>query len=156
MKSKELLALPCSSSRLITRLECRAILVGCAVLATLVAGCTRHPDPYDVPGLIKAFEGADQRTVDYTTSCLAAIGEPAVPSLIEALSDPDKSTHICAAGTLGMIGPKAKAAVPHLIAFTDAHGKESDEYRIGTHALNKIDADAAAMAGLEMTTAQNQ
>jgi len=60
---------------------------------------------------------------------LVGFGEraaPAVPSLIDALRDGDPLTRWYAAGVLGVIGPKAKAAVGDLISLVRAN----DEVRV--------------------------
>lgn len=54
---------------------------------------------------------------------LGELGEIAVPALIAALSNSDKSVRRNAIGALGRIGPKATAAVPALLT---AHEKDED------------------------------
>ena len=46
---------------------------------------------------------------------LAAVGEPAVPVLVETLNDPDWRIRAAACGSLGCIGQAADSAVPHLL-----------------------------------------
>jgi HEAT repeat protein len=83
-----------------------------------------------VPLLIEAVKGP--RIDDYFHSRQRAIealgqlgpaGRPAVPALVEALTDKYSGIRACAAAALGRIGPDAKDAIPALTAAM----KEKDE-----------------------------
>jgi transglutaminase-like putative cysteine protease len=50
---------------------------------------------------------------------LSRIGEPAVPALVSALSDPDPKVRLQAARALARIGPPARDAVPALTRALD-------------------------------------
>lgn len=63
-----------------------------------------------VPNLILAFAGGDEM-YEGTVEALVKIGKPAVPALVNALSDKQPIYRLGAAVTLGRIGPDAKAAV---------------------------------------------
>jgi len=75
-----------------------------------------------------------------------AEAEVVVPALAEALKDPDTFVRRDAARALGEIGPAAKPALPALLsALQDKHAAV---HKAAGEALRKIDADAAAKAGI--------
>ncbi len=80
-------------SRLIPAVRLRAALAQMAPFCLILQVAVFHPD------LVVAQEGISSR----------------VPTLIEALKDPDSDVGYGAAQALGRIGPEAKAAVPALI-----------------------------------------
>jgi HEAT repeat protein len=80
---------------------------------------------------------------------LARVGEPAVPALLKILDGPDVSMRICAAYTLGELGPAARAAVPSLIRAVERSdpGRESASLRLqAIRALGRIGPEARAAA----------
>ena len=88
----------------------------CVLLSRKVLGQGETEAAQNVPRLIECLKG------DYfyfekgaAKIALVRIGRPAVPALIEALDNADSYISEGAAITLGMIGPKAKEAVPPLI-----------------------------------------
>ncbi len=87
----------------------------CVVLAREVLEQNEMEGMKSIPELIKCLEG-DYYYFDKGAArvALAHIGQPAVPLLIKTLDDPNSSISEGAAIALGMIGPKAKAAVPAL------------------------------------------
>lgn len=66
---------------------------------------------------VRPFEDWTMR--EAAAVALSRIGEPAVPSLVEALKSPDPNMRQQAADTLARIGPAASSAVPALTALLD-------------------------------------
>jgi HEAT repeats/PBS lyase HEAT-like repeat len=104
-----------------------------------------------VPALMRMFRGKPD--IERQTTLIYAFGEigsasiPAVPLLIEALSDPRDSSqflNVSAAEALGKIGPGAKAAVPALIVALNSDTGTGRLVTIATGALGDIGADAKA------------
>lgn len=82
-----------------------------AVPALLAGLCDKKNSPMTLGS--RPAEGPP-RVVEAMTKALAAIGEPAVPVLIEAVGHDDKYVRGGAIDALGDIGPPAKAAIPFL------------------------------------------
>lgn len=87
----------------------------CVVLARAVLEQNEVEGTKSVPKLIECLEG-EQYYFDKGAAriALAHIGQPAVPFLMKSLDDPNPSISEGAAIALGMIGPRAKEAVPAL------------------------------------------
>ncbi len=68
-----------------------------------------------VPALIEALTDEEWEVRYRAAEALSRIGEPAVPALIKALDDEDDEVRSWAAWGLGVIGEPAKRAVPVLI-----------------------------------------
>jgi HEAT repeat protein len=110
----------------------------------------------NIPRLIEQFlkDGCEHLTgmgtfiSDKTVrESLVRIGGPAVPALIEVLKGPDWKMRVCAAETLGRIGPVARDAVPSLLRAiehpdTDPHAKILSHYAV--QALGRIGPEAKA------------
>jgi len=75
---------------------------------------------------------------------LTAIGEPAVPALIEALAATNVESRRRAARALADMGPDAREAVPALTKALDDKALAPT----AADALKKIDREAAAKAGI--------
>jgi hypothetical protein len=83
-----------------------------------------------------------QRALPETAAdALARIGEPAVPSVIVMLSDPNPELRVRAANILAQIGDQASPAVPELIARL----RDEDETvrKAAAHALGQMGPSAA-------------
>lgn len=90
---------------------------------------------------------------------LSRIGEPAVPSLIEALRSPDPTLRQQAADTLARIGPGAAAAVPALTALledADPRVRKSAARALGQIGPAAADAVPSLMRALETTPAASE
>jgi HEAT repeat protein len=98
-----------------------------------------------VPQLIEALKRDDGPAG--VVSALGAIGEPAVPALIETLQHPDANARCAAANTLGWIGKRAAKAEPGLLRLL--RDKEPESRRIAIEALGRIaDVSDQAVAGI--------
>ena len=85
----------------------------------------------------------------YTAEALSEIGEPAIPILIDALTDDHWCVRANAADTLGNIGLPAKVAIPNLITcLDDAHNRVR---RHAAEALGRM-GEAASSAVSALTS----
>jgi HEAT repeat protein len=83
----------------------------------------------------------------YLGDTLVRVGEPAVPALIAVLNGPNWDMRVCAAESLGSIGPRARAAVPALIRAIeqpDPADRVEVLIRHAARALGRIGPDAEA------------
>jgi len=97
-----------------------------------------------VPTLIEALGDEDRRVRGGVARALGGIGEPAVPALIKALGDEDEIVRLRALRALGGIGKPAKDAVPVLIK---ALGDEDENVRLcAVRALRGIGTPEALKA----------
>jgi HEAT repeat protein len=110
------------------------------------------------PGLVAALEGKNDRI----ETALVRMGAEAVPALADALKDTERAGE--AARVLGLIGPRARDAVPSLVAVlqdekgppparaeaAQALGRDEDREvrRAAARALRLIDPEAARTAGV--------
>src|SRR5262249_40847392 len=95
-----------------------------------------------LPLLIDALK-TDEHPYSYPAIGLSRVeGPETVPALIDVLrNDPDKSVRAAAASALGLMGPRAKEAVP---ALREALRDEDTEVRgRSAQALEEIDPKAA-------------
>lgn len=132
----------------------RRRLTKIATIAALliVAGCNNDPSmdygslPKPVNEPTVGFSGrvTPQQVIG---SALGQIGEPAVPALSSALTDPDPMVRVEACRALGYMGPKAKDAV---LALTQALNDPQEAVQIeAAKALGEIgDASAPAVPRL--------
>jgi hypothetical protein len=87
--------------------------------------------------------GFEQWTIEQTAlDALIRIGEPAVPSLITLLNEPDSHLRGEAVVALSRIGPEAQAAVPRLIALAQGDPDEAIR-KSAVRALGQIGPAAA-------------
>lgn len=70
---------------------------------------------------------------DWGFSILGPLGEPAIPSLVTALTDQDPGVRATAARCLGHIGPKAESAIPAILPLLE-------ERNLGKPILSAMDA----------------
>ena len=92
---------------------------------------------------LKAAAPQVRNAAAYEISGLGPAAAPAVPALIEALSDPEPTVRFPATVALGEIGPAAKAAVPQLKKMMDE--EINDEIAAGARrALRRIDPQAVS------------
>jgi HEAT repeat protein len=84
----------------------------CAALAL-----RQHPDPQAIPDLIAALAGEDQILAHLAMAALVAIGEPAVPALIDVLENGPHGAQLEALQALARIGDKR--SIPALYAVLD-------------------------------------
>jgi HEAT repeat protein len=124
----------------------------CRVLA---AECLRTLHLADVRAItalaevVRSDEQSEPRVK--AAAALGAIGAPAapaVPDLVEALAHPKAEVRAAVAAALGQIGPDAKDAVEVLTKRFQDNGEEKEVRRVIGEALKKIDAQAAAKAGV--------
>jgi hypothetical protein len=99
------------------------LLLGSAVLA----GCNSEPStdtsklPQPVNVVLQTSAADNSQTA--AADALGRIGQPAVPSLSDALSDPDPVVRLQSCRALAYMGAQAKDAVPALIqALNDSEG----------------------------------
>ncbi len=90
---------------------------------------------------LKAQAPQTRNAAAYELSGMGPAAAPAVPALIEALSDPEPTVRFPATVALGEIGPAAAAAVPTLKKMMDE--EINDEIAAGAkRALRRIQPDA--------------
>ena len=93
-----------------------------------------------IPAMEKAFQGADQTTIQYAVDAIAVLGAPAVPRLIDALKYEGVRARV--ASILGEIGPAAAPAADALAGLVeDKDPRVADE---AVMALAKIGPGASA------------
>jgi HEAT repeat protein len=80
-------------------------------------GLRLKPDPGGIEGLIESMQGHDLLLSSLAADALVAIGELAVPALLDVLSRGSPSTRLQAVRALALIGDKR--AVPALFAALD-------------------------------------
>jgi HEAT repeat protein len=86
------------------------------------------PDPkLAMPALIANLRAGPERRCLVAVNALAALGEPAVPPLIELLNVKDEPLRARAASALGEIGPPARGAIPALIELLRLPDRETRE-----------------------------
>src|SRR5512144_2917898 len=92
---------------------------------------------------LKAQAPQTRNAAAYEISGMGPAAAPAVPALIEALSDPEATVRFPVTVALGEIGPAAKAAVPKLKQMMDE--EINDEIAAGAkRALRRIQPDAVS------------
>ena len=90
---------------------------------------------------LKAPAPQTRNAAAYEISGMGPAAAPAVPALIEALSDPEETVRFPATVALGEIGPAAKAAVPKLKQMMEE--EINDEIAAGAkRALRRIQTQA--------------
>ena len=93
-------------------------------------------NPSYVNALVKALKDPNYNARWYAFDALGTMrSENAVPGLIAALDSPEQDAPYYAAITLGLIGPKAKDAVPALLAKVSS----SQEYYVRWVAIDAVD-----------------
>ena len=84
----------------------------------------------------KGNEGGVRRKAAEALGALGADAQPAVPTLVAALKDPEVRTE--AAKALGNMGPAAKSAAPALAEAAKAKGKDKAFKSAAAEALKKV------------------
>ncbi len=104
-------------------LEVSALLVAAlddpdqSVRQCAALGLRLKPDPGGIEGLIESMQSQDPLLSSLAADALVAIGEPAVPALLDILSRESPSTRLQAVRALALVGDKR--AVPALFAALD-------------------------------------
>jgi HEAT repeat protein len=101
-----------------------------------------------LPVLLGDLKNPDKAIHVKAASYLGLIGEPAVPTLLQALEAKESHARLHAILALGHIGPKAKAAIPTLVDYLnnrEAMRKEPGHYQHAAAALARIDPDVKAV-----------
>jgi hypothetical protein len=111
----------------------------CVVLAQAVLKQNEIEGTKSIPELIKCLQG-DYYYFDKGAAKIALthVGKPAVPLLVRALDDPNFYIAEGAAITLGMMGPRAKEAVPALKDMLRQKPKPGLRQREVAIALGKV------------------
>jgi HEAT repeat protein len=115
---------------------------GLLVLGMLIAGCGKQKSTEE---LVVQARGPDESGRLQAVRALSAAPKKAsqvVPTLAEALKDPNHYVRRDAARALRAFGPEAKEAVPQLL--NAARDRESTVRRAAVNALKEIDPDIAA------------
>jgi len=127
-----------ATTQLVARLKDEDPFVRAAASRALIA---LPPAPeITLAALEKGLKGADATTVHHALDSLAALGEPAVPRLIEALKH--KALQGQVAYILGQIGPAAAPATDELVKLM--HNKDFNLSSEAVHALANIGPGAKA------------
>jgi HEAT repeat protein len=100
-----------------------------------------------VAPLLTALKDSDPIVRGRAAQGLAKLGKPAVPGIRGVLKDGDRDVKASALGALGRIGADAREAVPDL--QTLLKGEDALLQKLAGDAIRKIDAKAAAEAGLQ-------
>jgi HEAT repeat protein len=116
----------------------------------VAAACRRHEKPPDPAVLLQALKDPRQDVSGPATLAVIRLGEPAVPGLIELLSDPDPRLRAKAASTLWGMGDRGKTAVP---ALCTALGDSESTVRVGSAMALENMGPAAADAVPALVTA---
>jgi HEAT repeat protein len=115
---------------------------GESAVAQLIAHIDSHPLPEANPSMMERADGwGNPSVMEDAAFALAAIGEPAVPQLIQALSGENEWLRINAAFALGEMGGPAGEAVPAL-----CHGLEDASFRVVHTAAESLGAIHAGQA----------
>ncbi len=87
------------------------------------------PDPQVVmPALVAHLRAGPDRRCPVVVYALAALGEPAMPVLIDLLTDNDKTVRWMAGYSLSRIGPAARSSIPALIEALRLPDRETGEF----------------------------
>ena len=92
---------------------------------TLAAWALREiaPDKNAIPALTARLRSTDEDSVAWSAEILGAIGQPAVPVLVEALKYENEFVQFCAALSLCNLNPPVEEAAPVLVkTIVDKHG----------------------------------
>jgi HEAT repeat protein len=93
---------------------------GPAAVQELIGHIDSHPLPETNPSMMERADGwGNPSVMEDAAFALAAVGKPAVPQLVEALSSKNEWLRINAAFALGEIGRQAGEAVPALCRCLD-------------------------------------
>jgi HEAT repeat protein len=82
-----------------------------------VVGLRQHPDAGCVASLVRALEDEDPLVADLAVGALEAIGEPAVPALLDVMANGSRAGRLKAVRALAMIGDER--SIPALFAALD-------------------------------------
>ena len=85
--------------------------------AVAPASFEEEPQPILEPRTLKPLENWTEQ--EAAADALGRIGAAAVPSLVDALANPDPAVRHKSVAVLGRMGPEAAAAVPALIKLLD-------------------------------------
>lgn len=82
-----------------------------------IVGLRGHPDAGCVASLVRALEDEDPLVADLAVGALEAIGDPAVPALLELMENGPRAARLKAVRALAMIGDER--SIPALFAALD-------------------------------------
>ena len=94
-----------------------------------------------VPTLIQALQDPDPAVRRAAVFALGKVGKGAVPTLIQALQNPDPEVRFSTARILGSIGKNAVDAVPALIQLLQEHDPE-DRGVVNSWTIPRVAAEA--------------
>ena len=112
----------------------------------LASTTPQTPDyPADIPDFLQKLLSSDAQTRAAASRSLGTIfPEVKIPTLIQALSDPNWKIQVVAAYNLGQMGSNARSAIPALTAALDS--PNPDVRFVVAKALGKIGSEAAVPA----------
>jgi HEAT repeat protein len=91
-----------------------------------------RPDPkIAMPAFLANLHSGPDRRCSVVVYAMAALGEPAVPALIELLRDNDKHVRWMAGYSLSRIGPAARSSIPALVEALPVPHREIREFIAG-------------------------
>lgn len=105
-------------------------------LLTLSMTGFQDADPPVIPSLMNALKDPDLETRSYAATALAAFGAPVVDPLMIALKDKDRHARLGAAYALGQLGTTARPAKSLLLATLKDEDK--DVRRQAAYALSRL------------------
>jgi len=124
-----------------------------AILAVAIAaGCRAKPKEPDVAALLADLQSPDADKSGKASLAIVAMGDAAVPGLVEMLGSADPKLRNRAASTLWGLGDKAKAAVPALaktLGDADAEVRRSAATALGNMGASAAPAVPALTAALK-------
>jgi hypothetical protein len=110
---KKEVKVPAGGEPVLTTSERAAIEAHTYPTSAVARASFEEPQPIVEPRALKPLEQWTEQ--EAAADALGRIGAAAVPSLVEALANPDPATRQKAVAVLGRMGPEAAAAVPDLI-----------------------------------------
>ena len=119
-----------------------------AVVSEAISVLKNMPADQTIPYLIPLLAEKDARWRANATQALAAIGEPAVPILLETLNNPDELVRMAAVHSLGQIKGDNRIIPALILALSDPEWIVRDAAALGLGDLQAVEAIPALVIAL--------